>query len=521
MADAYDAVLVGSGHNALACALHLLSKGWRVTVLERAAEPGGAVKSGEYTIPGYRHDWGAMNLSLFAGSGFLKRHGAELARHGLGFVPVAHPFASAFPDGRWLGVSTDLEETVRRVADFSERDAETWRRLVAEFPREAGAVFGLLGSPMAMRALASFSWKTVRARRMAGTLDLVRFLLTTPRRWLTDTFESPELRAMLGAWGLHLDFAPDVAGGALFPYLEGMAGQTFGMVIGKGGADTVTQSLVAAIRARGGVVETGTEVVRILRDGGRATGVEVADGRRIEARRAVIAGVAPRALRRLAGETTPEFDRGMESFAHAPGTLMIHLAMDDLPPWRAKELGQFAYVHLAPTLDQMAATYAQAQAGLLPSEPVVVVGQPTVVDPSRAPEGRHVLWVQVRMAPGVIRGDAKGEIAATGWMEAAEPFAERVLDILDAYAPGVRSRILGRRIVTPEELEADNPNLVGGDQVTGSHHLSQHFLFRPMRGHADGSTPVRDLYLTGAAVWPGAGTGAGSGFLLAQRLAGA
>lgn len=180
------------------------------------------------------------------------------------------------------------------------------------------------------------------------------------------------------------------------------------MAIGRGGADSVATALVAAIRARGGAVECGAEVVRIHHDDRRATGVELADGARVLARRAVITGVAPGALPRLTGGTAPSFDAAMKSFAHAPGTLMIHLAMANLPPWRAEALRSFAYVHLAPSLDQMAATYAQAQAGLLPSEPVVVVGQPTTVDPSRAPDGRHVLWVQVRMAPGTILGDAKG-----------------------------------------------------------------------------------------------------------------
>jgi phytoene dehydrogenase-like protein len=201
--------------------------------------------------------------------------------------------------------------------------------------------------------------------------------------------------------------------------------------------------------------------------------------------------------------------------------MMIHLAMDGLPDWRAgTALQSFAYVHLAPSLDQMARTYAQAQAGLLPDEPILVVGQPTVFDPSRVPDGKHTLWVQVRMAPGTITGDAKGQITANDWAGAAEPFANRALAILEAHAPGSGARILARRIVTPPELEADNPNLVGGDQVCGSHHLSQHFLFRPTRGHADGSTPITNLHLTGAAVWPGAGTGAGSGFLLARKLAG-
>jgi len=517
MADQFDAVLIGAGVNTLACALHLSAKGWRVGVFEGASEPGGAVKTGEYTAPGFRHDWAAMNLSLFAGSPFFKEYGAELGTHGCAFVPVDRPFASSFADGSWVGVSTDMGETLEAIRAHSARDAATWERLVASFGAEAPHLFGLLGAKMNFRALAYFIFKTLRAKGVAGSLDFARFLTLSPRQWLTQTFKDPKVQAMLGAWGMHLDFAPDVAGGAIFPYLEGMAGQAFGMALGAGGADTVTRALVAAIRARGGVVETGTRVTQITR-GDRVTGVVLADGRQISAGQ-VIAGVAPSALPRLIA-TTPDFDAKMTGFTHAPGTMMIHLALSALPDWRAKALRQFAYIHIAPSLDQMAATYQQAVAGLLPAEPILVVGQPTVFDAARAPEGAATLWVQVRMAPGVIKGDAKGEITATDWATAAEPFAARALDLLETHAPSTRAKIIGQRIVSPLELEADNPNLVGGDQVCGSHHLSQNFLFRPARGHADGSTPLPGLHLTGAAVWPGAGTGAGAGYLLAQKLAG-
>jgi phytoene dehydrogenase-like protein len=521
--DSFDAVLIGAGHNALACAVHLSAKGWKVGVFERGPQPGGAVRTGEYTLPGFRHDWAAMNLSLFAGSAFFKAYGSKLQARGLDFAPAADCFASVFPDGRWLGVSTDIEATVARIAGFSAADAATWRALVAAFPGQAQHLFALLGSPMTMRALASFLFRLGRARGVGGALDLGRFLLSSPRRWLDETFETPELRATLAAWGMHLDFAPDMAGGAVFPYLEAMANQSFGMVLGRGGADCTIRAMVAEIEASGGAVLCDAPVARILHDGGRASGIVLEDGRRVTARRAVIAGVAPGALARLTGGTgEARFDGAMARFDHAPGTMMIHLAMDDLPDWAAgPDLRRFAYVHIAPTLEQMARTYAQAKAGLLPDEPVIVVGQPTVVDPARAPDGRHVLWLQVRMAPGIIAGDAAGTIAARDWDGAAEPFAERALDLLERHAPGTRAKILGRRIVTPAELEADNPNLVGGDQICGSHHLAQNFLFRPVRGHADGSTPIRNLHLTGAAVWPGAGTGAGSGFLLARKLAGA
>lgn len=523
MSTSFDAILIGAGHNSLACAAHLAAKGWRVGVFERVDTPGGAVKTKALTLPGFRHDWAAMNLSLFAGSPFFAAYKDELSSHGLEFAPVANCFSSVFPDGRWLGISTDPIKTRAAIAGFSEPDAAQWDALIADFPARAEDLFALLGNSLNKHAFAYFIFKMLRKNGFRGSADLARFLISSPRAWLAETFETPEIRATLGAWGMHLDFAPDIAGGAMFPYLEAMANPSFGMVLGKGGADTIVRALVAMIAARGGQVECGAEVAQVTTAAGRATGVRLADGREVTATRAVIANVAPGALPRLldGGSGNARFDAGMARFAHAPGTMMIHLAMDALPDWTASaDLKRFAYVHLAPSLDQMARTYQQAKAGLLPDEPVIVVGQPTAIDPSRAPEGKHVLWLQVRMVPATIQGDAAGTIAATDWQAAKEAMAERALDILERYAPGTRARILARHVVGPLDLEADNPNLVGGDQVCGSHHLSQHFLFRPLRGHHDGSTPVDGLHLTGAGVWPGGGVGAGPGFLLARRLAG-
>jgi phytoene dehydrogenase-like protein len=518
----YDAVIIGAGHNALACAAHLGKRGWSVGLFEAADQPGGAVKTAELTLPGFRHDVAAMNMSLFAGSPFHKAYAAELAGHGLAFAPAAHCFASVFADGRWVGVSTDLATTQQRIAAFSSRDAETWGKLVAEFPDRAATIFSVLGSPMRKRAIARNAFASWRNSGLSGSLDLMRLFLSSPRAWLDETFESAEVKAMLAAWGMHLDFAPDVAGGAIFPYLEGMANQSFGMVLGHGGASTVIDALVAMVRANGGEVHCSREVRRVETGANGATGIVLADGEKVAARRAVIGSVAPRALASLLpdGSGSCDFDLRMSGFRHAPGTMMIHLALDGLPDWRDQALKRFAYVHVAPSMDMMALAYAQAMAGLLPAEPVIVVGQPTAIDATRAPEGRHVLWLQVRMAPALVKGDAAGRIASRDWAEIAEPFADRVIDILERHAPGLRACVLARNVQTPLDLERGNANLVGGDQICGSHHLSQNFLFRPAAGHANGDTPVRSLYLTGAATWPGAGVGAGSGFMLARRLAG-
>jgi phytoene dehydrogenase-like protein len=238
MAETFDAVLIGAGHNTLAAALHLAAKGWRVGVFEQAPSRAARSRQGEYTLPGFRHDWAAMNLSLFAGSPFFKAYGAELAKHGCDFVPRQPPLRLLLP--RWH-MGGRVHRHGRNAGCLPRPVTPRCRNMGiarSRFGDEAPHLFGLLGSPMNFRALAYFIFKTLRAKGSAGTMDFTRFLLSSPRAWLEDTFEHPHLRALLAAWGMHLDFAPDVAGGAMFPYLEGMAGQAFGMVIGQGGADT-------------------------------------------------------------------------------------------------------------------------------------------------------------------------------------------------------------------------------------------------------------------------------------------
>jgi len=519
-----DVVVVGAGHNGLAAAVHLAAKGWTVTVVERAAEPGGAVKTREATLPGFRHDLCAMNLGMFAGSAFHAAYGKKLAEHGLAFAPAGDCFASAFPDGSYLGVGTDLEATVGRIAALSEKDAAAWRAMVAAFADDAPHVFALLGSPMPSFAAAKVVWKAWRAKGAGWLADTARMVLSSPRDFLDAHFENDKLKAMMAAWGLHLDFSPDVAGGALFPYLESMVNQSFGMVIGRGGADTIIRAMTSYLGELGGEIVLGTAVERIEVGPGGATGVVLADGRRIEARRAVIANAHPKLV--FGGLVPPDparagFDRRIAKFRAGPGTMMIHLAMSDLPDWAAGEaLRRYAYVHLAPDLAMMARTYTEATAGLLPAEPALVVGQPTAIDPGRAPDGKHVLWVQVRVVPAEIAGDAAGTITARTWDDARALYAERAIDILERYAPGIRKKILARAVMSPADLERENPNLIGGDSLSGSHHLDQNFLFRPVAGWSRYRTPVKKLYLCGAATWPGAGTGAGSGFMLARMLAG-
>src|SRR5262245_56992110 len=163
----YDAIIVGSGHNGLASAIHLAKHGWKVAVFERNKTAGGAVQTREVTLPGFRHDLFAMNLGLFAGSPFMRAHGEGLMRHGLAFAAASDCFATPFPDGTWFGVSQDIAKNIARARSFSEPDAESWRRMSEEFSRDAPHIFSLLGTPMPSRDLVSIGWRAWRARGMA------------------------------------------------------------------------------------------------------------------------------------------------------------------------------------------------------------------------------------------------------------------------------------------------------------------------------------------------------------------
>jgi phytoene dehydrogenase-like protein len=464
-----------------------------------------------------------MNLSLFAGSPFFAAHKDGLIRHGLEFVPTENCFATSFEDGTWFGVSKTMSVMTDRIAKLSGQDAEAWQTMVASFGKDAPHIFSLLGNPMPSWATAKVIYQAWRAMGTPWLIDTLKLLASSPRAFLDQHFESDKLKAALAAWGLHLDFSPDISGGALFPYLETMANQCFGMVIGKGGADTVTKALTGYLTELGGELHLGLDVTGIETSGNRATGIRLSDGQRIDARKAVIANLHPHQLfgKLLNGASVPNaITKKMKAFRPGPGTMMVHFALSDLPSWRAgDDLKSFAYVHIAPSLDAMARVYQDAIAGCIPAEPVLVVGQPTALDPSRAPPGKHVLWVQVRVLPADVKGDALGKIKGTAWDVIKEKVADRVTDLITRHAPGFKSAVLARTVFSPADLERENSNLVGGDNLTGSHHLSQNFLFRPIPGWSRYKMPIEGLWLVGAATWPGAGVGAGSGFLAAKMLA--
>lgn len=524
MHEDVDAVIVGSGHNGLVAALYLARAGWDVVVVERNDDVGGATRSGEVTEPGLVHDLYATNLNLFLASPVWAELQDDLARTGFRPIVSDRPYANVFPDGTSVRVYQDVARTERLIGALCPADLVGWRRLHTMQRAFMQHLMPLYGTRLPSSEAVVRLVKGVRGLGARRSLDLVRLLAMSTRELGEAWFTSPELRSLVATWGMHLDYGPDVSFGAMFPFIETFADMEGGIAVAEGGISRLPQALAALLTEAGGRVRTGADVVAVTTDGGRATGVTLADGSRLRARRAVIANTTPTQLFGSLLEGSPLLgadtaDRARR-YRYGPGTMMIHLALDAPVPWRGEELEDFAYVHVGPYVDDLARTYQQALAGLLPDSPMLVVGQTSRVDPTRAPAGRHVLWLQVRTLPSEILGDALGEITGTDWDEVKEAVADRVMAKLEEYAPGVGATVRVRTVLSPRDLERSNPNLVGGDSVSGSHHVAQNFLFRPWNGMSGYATDVPGLYLVGAATWPGGGTNALSGYLCAQLLLG-
>jgi phytoene dehydrogenase-like protein len=285
-------------------------------------------------------------------------------------------------------------------------------------------------------------------------------------------------------------------------------------------------ALSGIVRDAGGEVRTGTDVERVLVSGGRATAVRLAGGETVRADRAVVASVTPTQLygRLLgAGEVPEPVARAARSFRYGRGAMQIHFALGERPDWYGDErLARTAIVHVTPGLDGVSKAVNEAERGLLPAEATIACGQPVAVDPSRAPDGSWILWIQLQELPaGRIRGDAAGELDVGDgtWTEQLrEAYADRITARLGRHIQNLERATLDRVALSPADIEALNGNLVGGDIYGGSCALDQNFLFRPTPLSPGHRTAVEGLWHIGASTHPGPGLGAGSGYLVYKEL---
>jgi phytoene dehydrogenase-like protein len=521
----YDAVVIGSGVNSLACAALLARGGWGVAVLEREDELGGAVKTAELTEPGYLHDVFSGWHPLWVGGAAHAELGDDLARHGLEYLNTDLPTATAYPDGEAAFLLRSADANAAELDRHASGDGEAWRRALESFLPNADLAFGVFGTELWSTAGLALGARAYRRLGRREAAEFVGELLVSSRDWLTETFQSERAQGLLAPWVLHTGLGVDAAASGFMTQVIAVAVQDGGMPIPRGGGARLVHALVALIREHGGIVETGWDVEHVLVEGGSAAGVRLADGTSIRAERAVIANVTPTQLygRLLPDGAVPEpiAERGRR-FRYGRADMQIHFALSEPPRWEGDErLARTALIHLTPGLDGVSRAVNEADRGLLPAEATVVVGQPLTMDSSRAPDGAGLLWIQLQELPWRVRGDAAGEldVGDGSWTEALrERYADRIQARIARHIPNLHCAVRKRVVLSPADLQAANINLHGGDPYSGSLALDQNFLWRPFPASPGHTTAVDQLWHIGASTHPGPGLGAGSGTLVARQL---
>ncbi len=522
---AADYVIVGSGINALVAAALLGRKGRKVLLLERNDRIGGCIRTEEITAPGFVHDVMATTFVLFLTSPAYAELGPELEKRGLAFAHTPTPTAVLLPDGRHAILSMDRKAN---VAAFDYLAADDGARFAADIDRvgaDAPFLFALLGGSLWSRAMLKVVAREGWRRGFRGLVSFFGEALGTARGWLETRYQSEVVRALFAPWVLHTGLGPESAYSGQMGKVIAFALEAAGAPIAKGGARSALTAFARLIHDQGGEILLDADVERVLVDGKRARGVRLAGGKEIEAAQGVVCSVTPTQLygRLLADAKLPaQVTEAAAQYRYGKGDMQIHYALKAPPKWKAPELAGVALIHLTPGLDGVSKAANEAERGMLPATPTVCVGQPAALDPSRCPPGNSVLWLQLPEAPRVIKGDAAGEIAAPAegnWTEAVrEQFADRAEAILASHAEDFRDSVIARKTYSPRDLEALNINLVGGDPYGGFCGIDQFFLWRPLRGSINHTTPIARLYHIGASTHPGPGLGGGSGYLLAKSL---
>ncbi|HJR16078.1 MAG TPA: NAD(P)/FAD-dependent oxidoreductase [Gemmatimonadales bacterium] len=495
-----DAVIIGSGPNGLVAACMLARAGLDVLVLEaHPSRAGGAVGSEEATRPGFVHDVGAGFFPWGSLSPAFRN--LPLLEHGLRWRWADFESCHPAPDGSYACIARDHDRTAEHFG--SPADGKRWRRAAIWYASIEPAVIDLL--------LRSFPALGAAVRLGPAHLARLASVFASSGRGLSERwFTSAAARRVLPSLALHVDVGPDDRFGAALGFMLGMTATTGGYAVPEGGARWITNALVGCLQSYGGRVRLGARVHQIVVHGGRAAAVRITGGEEIAAR-VILADtdVAALLLDLVGRQHVPA--RVADFVRHYPrgwGTLKVDWALDGAVPWSVEAARASAVVHAGDSVDDLSRFTAAVRAGSLPNHPYVVIGQQSLADPTRAPPGCHALWAYTRV-PSLIEG---------GWAAQAERHADRIDARIEELAPGFRSLILARRVVSPDQLQAMDANLVGGDLGGGSNAWHRQLLFRPVFPYFRYRMPVDGLYLCSSYAHPGAGVHGMCGFNAAERV---
>jgi phytoene dehydrogenase-like protein len=498
---AYDAIIIGAGHNGLVTAAMLAQAGLRTLVLERRAIAGGATITEELS-PGFR----VSTLAHAAQPSAAVLTALRLADHGLELIEPDPYLFAPLPDGRSLTLSRDASAAAASIASFSTADAQRYLEFRDVMARITPFISRILEEqpPDIEHISGSDVWpllKLARRFRRLGKRDAYRLLRWAPMSvadFVSEWFESEPLRAATAAPGMFgAALGPRSAGSTALLLLQmATGGGTPKMV--RGGLGALADAVSSAARAAGAEIRTSDEVRRIDVSGGRVKGVTLGSGEQLRAR-LVASNADPR--RTLLGlvdsiELDPGFLTRLRGYRCVGNVAKLNLALSGLPKFSSGRESLGGRIHIGPALEYLERAFDASKYGGCSPHPWLDVTIPSIADPDLAPPGAHVMSINVMFAPFHLKG--------TDWPRSAERFAESVLDTLAEYAPDIRRLIVHRQLITPLDLESQY-GLTGGHIFHGELALDQLFTMRPLLGWATYRTPVGGLYLCGAGTHPGYG----------------
>jgi phytoene dehydrogenase-like protein len=506
----YDFIVIGAGHNGLACAAYLAKTGARVLVVERSGRVGGACHTEEATLPGYKHNICSVVHTHIPLSPVYRD--LELERHGVRYVYPDYLRGTIFPDHKSIVMYRETERMAAELGRYSARDAKMFRQLVADYGEFIDSTYlALMYSPPLPPSL-----QTAELEKSEEGRSLMQWQASTPVQLLNELFESEAVKVHFLSRMTVLGFAPDQFGQGwicLFRILKAEA------PICVGGSQQLAHGLRSVLEQHGGVVRTGVEVKRVIVRGNRAGGVELADGTRVEAAKAVITNVEPKkSFLRMVGEELlpPSFVTRVKNY-HSRGRALfvLHLALSEPPQYRASAQNSpvnvaFSQEMFGGSLEDQVRAYQEIAMRRAPRNEMLQITLPTLFDPSQAPAGKHtaVVW---QYAPYALH---------EGWGKVREEYAEHLLCLWRSYAPNMtRDKVLAMKIQDPTDTERLNDNLVNGVDVVGDMTPDQMGYFRPFAGWSSYRTPVEGLYMCGGYCHPGGGVHAGAGHNAATVIA--
>lgn len=503
-----DVLVLGAGHNGLTAAAYLAKAGLRPLVVEAREQVGGGCSTEELTAPGFRHDpCAAIHGNILAGPVIEE---LQLARHGLRYVRPDPTSASVFPDGASLVAWRDVDRTASAIGRFSQADAGAYRDLIALWDDAIKGWF----VPSRYRPPAPASEASAQLEASPRADDLLRFAASSPLEVVTEVFEDDHVRAHVLKAAIQGGLFPDQFGYGLFVPVALGARHTYGWGFPEGGSLQLPLAILETVREHGGDVLTGACVREVAVEGGRATGAVLDDGRRLRARRAIVSGVHVRQLLCEMVDPSwldPALRRRLQALRYGLSEVVLHVALTGPPRFRP-ELGVDGVVHVqAPeSLADLEAAYADYRKRELPARAPFQILTHTLLDPSRAPDGGHVLNVG-HYAPYDLHHDPRA------WRGFEAELLERELARVREYVPNVTdATIVGRALHTPLGVEAGNAMFEQGNIMGIGHFLSQEGHLRPLPELSGYRTPIDGLYLTGACTFPGGSISAAPGRNAAQ-----